>query len=188
MSVWALVCFSVCLGVCVFLCVCLCSCVFGSVCVSMCVCSCVREEKWGPLPTFGLLHAGKLTYGSERSQGFHLIGSQQGTLMLPCVPYCHHLLYPSMPVSLNHTHKHTRCWRHYVLYGFEEKCCAQSEWTLLLDNSFSVSFIQLNQNFTGHIHILCCAFSSHLLTLSSHRDILGSRRGNNTPVPAGYEA
>lgn len=71
------------------------------------VCLCcdhVCVESKPLLPAFGLLHAGRLTYGSEHSQGFHLIGSLQGTLMLPCIPYCNHLLHWSMPVNFNHTH------------------------------------------------------------------------------------
>lgn len=83
--------------------VCVCSRV--PVCVCMCgrVCSLVCEWKIRLL-MFGLLHAGKLTYGSKRSKESHLIGSLQGTLTLPCIPYWHHLRHPSMPVNLNHTH------------------------------------------------------------------------------------
>ena len=173
---------------CVFVSVCalVCSCV----CVCECVCSCVREEKWGPLPTFGLLHAGKLTYGSERSQGFHLIGSQQGTLMLPCVPYCHHLLYPSMPVSLNHTHKHTRCWRHlHAVRIWGKMLCSGRMNTFIGQLIFSVFYsVERKLHWTRSHSDAWCAFSSQLLTMSSHRDVLGNRRGNNTQEPADYEA
>lgn len=50
----------------------------------------------------------------------HLIGSQQGTVMLPCSPYRHGLQLQAMPVGLNHTQTHSislNKTRHtYILY------------------------------------------------------------------------
>lgn len=121
----------------------LCSVCLGAYVFLLCV------ESKNP-PTFGLLTCWQANVWLWAFLRLHLIGSLQGTPPLPCIPYCHRLLHPSMPVSLNHTHIFSHTHRLYKTHSHESNASEYIRYRLhASEETCSSGAIQITEMCSG---------------------------------------